>query len=155
MIAVNPLNEQSFDAVLNSSLPFDFITLNPSEKSSHFRVKPKLLRHAISRGNVIELKYGDAVLDPAKAKLFISFAKLIVRLSKGRNTVFAAGNNNIWSVRSQHDNEIIAKIASNSFKPINRNGHFEIYKKVVQKSVRLSNSYENQKLLLRRYNEFL
>lgn len=93
-----------------NSLDCDIISIDISQGRLPFQLKHGVVKQAISRGMYFELAYGKALLDLESRRNVISNARLITRVTKGRNTFLACGGNEEWMVRASSDVGAIAEL---------------------------------------------
>lgn len=108
-LAIQPQNERMLLNVVNS-LDCDIISIDIGQSRLPFQLKHGVVKQAIARGMYFELAYGKALLDLEGRRNVISNARLITRVTKGRNTFLACGGDEEWMVRAPSDVGAIAEL---------------------------------------------
>ncbi|XP_021716244.1 uncharacterized protein LOC110684142 isoform X2 [Chenopodium quinoa] len=101
LIAVRPLNQNSFDIACQSS-QVDLITIDFAEKLP-FRLKLPMVIAAIARGVYFEIMYSSLMQDVQLRRQLISNAKLLVEWTQGKNLIVSSAAPSVLELRGPND----------------------------------------------------
>uniref|UniRef100_A0A803KS48 Uncharacterized protein n=1 Tax=Chenopodium quinoa TaxID=63459 RepID=A0A803KS48_CHEQI len=101
LIAVRPLNQNSFDIACQSS-QVDLISIDFADKLP-FRLKLPMVKAAIARGVYFEIMYSSLMQDVQLRRQMISNAKLLVEWTQGKNLIVSSAAPSVLELRGPND----------------------------------------------------
>ncbi|KMT05347.1 hypothetical protein BVRB_7g174800 isoform A [Beta vulgaris subsp. vulgaris] len=101
LIAVKPLNQNSFDLACQS-MQVDLISIDFAEKLP-FRLKLPMVKAAIARGVYFEIMYSSLMQDAQVRRQMISNAKLLVEWTQGKNLIVSSAAPSVLELRGPND----------------------------------------------------
>ncbi|XP_056686721.1 protein GAMETOPHYTE DEFECTIVE 1 isoform X2 [Spinacia oleracea] len=101
LIAVRPLNQNSFDLACQSS-QVDLISIDFADKLP-FRLKLPMVKAAIARGVYFEIMYSSLMQDVHVRRQMISNAKLLVEWTQGKNLIVSSAAPSVLELRGLND----------------------------------------------------
>jgi len=104
IIAVEPKDEKLLHKVCTDSEHVDLVTFNFLSEPPRFKIQPSLIKVAQERGIHFEIAIGPGLRSATNAKQsLISYARKIVKATKGRNVILTVGALKTCEVRGPYD----------------------------------------------------
>lgn len=107
LLAIQPTTDKMLQNAIQSLHP-DIISIDISQSRLPCQLKHGLARQAIDKGIHFELTYGP-VLNESNRRNVISNARMISRVTKGRNTFLSCSSNDHWAIRGPSDVAALAE----------------------------------------------